>query len=462
MNPNIFREYDIRGIADVDLVDETAYAVGRAFASHLLREGRKTIIVGRDVRLSSDRIRNALVDGITAAGMNVIDVGVVPTPAQYFAIFHYNADGGIMVTGSHNPIEYNGFKMSKFEDGLAAVYGEEIQELKRIIENEAYESGSGTVEERDVLPDYIDMLRQKTHLKQPLKIVIDAGNGTGGLVAPKLFESLGCEVTCLYCEPDGRFPNHLPDPTVPKYIKDLQAKVLETGADVGLGFDGDSDRVGVIDNQGRAIYADKLLAIIARDLLQRHPGAPVVFDVKCSQALPEVIKEAGGKPVMWKTGHSLLKAKMKELKAPLAGEMSGHMFIADDFYGFDDAFFAAGRILQILSASDKNLAEIHDSVPAFESTPEIRIECTDETKFQIVEELVKEFKQQYEVIDVDGARVLFGDGWGLVRASNTQPVLVLRFEAKTQERLKEIVKIFKDVLRKYPTVKFTDEDFFGY
>ncbi|RMD92682.1 MAG: phosphomannomutase/phosphoglucomutase [Calditrichaeota bacterium] len=459
MNPNIFREYDIRGIADVDLVDETAVAVGRAFASHLIREGKKTVVVGRDVRLSSERIRNALVKGIVQTGMNVIDVGVVPTPAQYFSIVHYGADGGVMVTGSHNPIEYNGFKMSK---GLAAVYGQEIQTLKQIIDEQRFESGEGRVETRDVLPDYMKVLQEKTHISRKLNIVIDAGNGTGGMVAPELFKRLGCEVTCIYCEPDGHFPNHLPDPTVPKYVKDLQAKVTEMGADVGLGFDGDSDRVGVIDNKGRIIYADKLLAIFARDVLTRHPGAPIVFDVKCSQALPEVIRESGGKPVMWKTGHSLLKAKMKELKAPLAGEMSGHMFFADDYYGFDDAFFAAGRLLQILSASRQTLAEIHDSVPAFESTPEIRVECSDETKFRIVAELVERFKRDYEVVDVDGARVLFGDGWGLVRASNTQPVLVLRFEAKTQQRLKEIIALFKQELRKYPSVHFTDEDFFGY
>lgn len=459
INPNIFREYDIRGIADTDLVDDTVRAVGKAFATLFLREGRKKVIVGRDVRLSSERIRNALVDGITSTGMHVIDVGVVPTPAQYFAIVHYKVDGGIMVTGSHNPIEYNGLKMSR---GLGAVYGQEIQKLKQMIEKEDFETGKGEVEIRPILDEYINTLRSRTNLQRPLKIVIDSGNGTGGLVAPQLFESLGCEVICLYCEPDGRFPNHLPDPTVPKYVKDLQEKVLETKADIGLGFDGDSDRLGVIDDRGRMVFADRLLAIFARDTLTRFPGAPIVFDVKCSQALPEVIKEAGGQPVMWKTGHSLLKAKMKELNAPLAGEMSGHMFFADNYFGFDDGFFAACRILQILSATEGTMAQLHDSVPAFESTPEIRVECADEAKFQIVSELVTYFQNQYEVIDVDGARVLFGDGWGLVRASNTQPVLVLRFEAKTKERLKEIVGIFKEVLRKYPAVKFTDDDFFGY
>ena len=459
INPNIFREYDIRGIAETDLTDETAQAIGKAFGTHLLREGKKIITIGRDIRHTSPRLRNALVQGLTSTGMNVLDIGVVPTPAQYFANLHYKTGGGLMITGSHNPIEYNGFKMTK---GTDAVYGEEILVLKRLIEAGDFESGEGTVTEKDVLPDYFNALKERISIKRKLKIVIDAGNGTGGLVAPALFEALGCEVTCLYCEPDGSFPNHLPDPTVPKYVKDLQAKVLEEKADVGLGFDGDSDRVGVIDDQGRMIYADKLLALFARDTLTRYPGAEIVFDVKCSQALPEVIRDSGGKPVMWKTGHSLLKAKMKELGSPLAGEMSGHMFFADGYFGYDDGFFAAGRLLQILSASDQTLTQLHDSVPAFASTPEIRIECADEAKFQIVDELVKYFKEGHEVIDVDGARVLFGDGWGLVRASNTQPALVLRFEAKTDARLREIIATFKNVLGKYPAVKFSDEDFFGF
>ncbi|MFQ5627748.1 MAG: phosphomannomutase/phosphoglucomutase [bacterium] len=456
VNPNIFREYDIRGIADVDLVDSTAMLIGKALATHLKREDKKTIVVGRDVRLSSERLRNAIVSGITSTGMDAIDVGVVPTPANYFAILHYEADGGIMITGSHNPIEYNGFKMSKNIGSIAAIFAEEIQQLKRLIENEDFETGEGSVEVRDVIPGYMAALKERIQIDKKLKIVIDAGNGTGGEIGPDLFEALGCEVVRLYCEPDGTFPNHLPDPTVPKYVKDLIAEVHEHNADVGIGLDGDSDRVGVIDNKGRMVFADTLLAIFARDTLSRHPGTQIVFDVKCSQALPEVIKDSGGKPFMWKTGHSILKSKMKELHSPL------DIFIADGYLGYDDGIFSAGRLLQILARSGKTLAEIHDSIPAFESTPEIRVECTDEDKFNVVAELVALFKTEYEVIDVDGARVLFGDGWGLVRASNTQPVLVLRFEAKSEERLREIVAIFKKALDEYPCVKYSDDDFYGY
>lgn len=459
INQNIFREYDIRGIADVDLVDSTALLIGKAFGTHLKRKGKKTVVVGRDVRLSSPRVRDAIVSGLTSTGIDVVDVGLVPTPANYFAMNHLKLDASVMITGSHNPIEYNGIKMSK-RDG--AVYGEEIQQLYRLIQKEDFETGKGKVESHEIVAAYMRDLQERTTLKRKLKIVIDAGNGTAGEIAPALFEALGCEVIRLYCELDGTFPNHLPDPTVPKYVKDLQKLVLQHKADAGLGFDGDSDRVGVIDNKGRAIFADKLVAIFAQDTLTRYPGAPIVFDVKCSQALPEVIRKSGGEPVMWKTGHSLLKAKMKELKSPLAGEMSGHIFIGDGYYGYDDGIFAACRLLQILTASDKSLADIHDAVPAFESTPEIRVECTDEDKFNIVSELVSTFKKSYQVVDVDGARVMFGDGWGLVRASNTQPVLVMRFEAKNRKRLSEIVDIFKKELDQYPTVKYTTEDFHGF
>ena len=462
VNPNIFREYDIRGIADVDLVDETASLIGKALGTFLRRDNRKSIVVGRDVRLTSGRLRDAIVAGLNSTGMDVIDVGMVPTPASYFAILHYQADGGIMITGSHNPIEYNGFKMSKNIGSMSAIFGQDIQHLKQLIDNEDFEIGEGKVETRDIVPEYTSALKERIQIGKKLKIVIDAGNGTGGEIGPKLFEDLGCEVVRLYCELDGTFPNHLPDPTVPKYVKDLIAKVKEHNADAGIGFDGDSDRVGVIDNLGRMIYADKLLAMFAADTLTREPGSDIVFDVKCSQALPEMIKKSGGKPFMWKTGHSILKAKMKELHSPLAGEMSGHIFINDGYFGYDDGIFSAGRLLQILANSGKTLAELHDEIPAFESTPEIRVECTDEEKFDIVDELVAAFKKEYEVIDVDGARVQFGDGWGLVRASNTQPVLVLRFEAKSDARLREIVAIFKNELDRYSSVKYSKDDFYGY
>ena len=465
ISSNIFREYDIRGIADSDLTDENVTLIGRAFATYMLAQGRRRLVLGRDLRLSSDRLRQAMVEGMLSCGVNLIDIGVVPTPTQYFAIVHYQAEGGVMITGSHNPREYNGFKMStgvKHEDGhvsVGAIYGKDIQQLYQIIQSGKFASGKGTIDTVEVVPEYVRAIKARVKLGKKLKIVIDPGNGCGALFAPQLWRDMGCEVVCLYCEPDGSFPNHLPDPTVMKYIKDLRAKVLEVQADLGIGYDGDADRLGIIDNLGRPVFADKLVALFARDTLSRHPGAKVVFDVKCSQALPEFITASGGVPVMWKTGHSLLKAKMKEEHAPLAGEMSGHIFIGDGYFGYDDALFCSGRIMEILTASGKTMAQLHDEVPAFVSTPEIRVDTTDEEKFKIVADLVSYFKKSYQVVDIDGARVLFGDGWGLVRASNTQPVLVMRFEAKTAARLGEIAEIFKQKLREYPSVQFSDADF---
>ncbi len=465
ISSNIFREYDIRGIADSDLTDENVTLLGKAFATYMLAQGRKRLVLGRDLRLSSDRLRDALLEGMLPCGVHILDVGVVPTPAQYFAIVHEQAEGGVMITGSHNPREYNGFKLStgvKNEDGqvsVGAIYGKDIQQLYQIIQTGKFASGKGTIATVEIVPDYMQAIKQRVQLGKKLKIVIDPGNGCGALFGPQLWREMGCEVVCLYCEPDGSFPNHLPDPTVMKYLKDLRAKVVEVQADLGIGYDGDADRLGIIDNLGRPVFADKLLALFARDTLTRHPGAKIVFDVKCSQALPEFIQAHGGVPLMWKTGHSLLKAKMKDEHAPLAGEMSGHIFIGDGYFGFDDALFCSGRMMQILTHSGKTMAQLHDEVPAFVSTPEIRVDTTDEDKFNIVADLVAYFKRSYKVIDIDGARALFGDGWGLVRASNTQPVLVMRFEAKTVERLREIVEIFKKKLRAFPSVKFSDADF---
>jgi len=456
IDANIFREYDIRGIAEHDLTNENVELIGKAYGTFMTKKGLKKIAVGRDVRLSSERIKNALVRGMTSTGCDVIDIGEVPTPVLYFAIVHLKADGGVMVTGSHNPIEFNGLKLS---EGIASIYGEGIQQLKKIIDRNDFVSGHGKVEVTDLVPIYMETIKAKIKLHRKLKVVVDAGNGTAGVIGPKLWEALGCEVVRLYCEPDGNFPNHLPDPTVPKYVVDLQKKVLETGADLGIGYDGDGDRIGAIDEKGRMIFADRLIALFSRDVLEKNPGASIVFDVKCSQALPEYIQKFGGKPLMWKTGHSLLKAKMKEEHAPFAGEMSGHIFFADEYFGFDDAIYASGRLLRIASRSDKKLSELMDEIPYFISTPEIRVECSDDTKFNVVADIARSFKKQYETIDIDGARVLFGDGWGLVRASNTQPVLVLRFEAKTELRLKTIIAIFKKKLREYPEVKFDDSQF---
>jgi len=453
MNVNIFRAYDIRGIADTDLDDRTVELIGKAYGTTLARKKLRTVAVARDVRLSSERIQNAMTKGILSTGLDVIDVGTSPTPVLYFAIVHFKTDGGVMVTGSHNPIEFNGLKLN---EGLASLHGEDIQKLRGLIEKSDFTAGSGKLVKREIIPDYKSMLLEKIRLRRKFRIVIDAGNGTAGPIAPELFEKMGCEVIRLYCEPDGRFPNHLPDPTVMKYIEDLRKRVLGEKADFGIGYDGDADRLGMVDGRGRVIFADQILALLSAEVLGRNPGAPIVFDVKCSQLLPEAIEKAGGVPIMWKTGHSLLKAKMKETGAPLAGEMSGHIFFKDGYYGFDDGIYVSFRMAQMLSEQSKTLAQLKDELPQFVSTPEIRIDCPDEEKFSVVEKLVGMFKKEYKVIDVDGARVLFGDGWGLVRASNTQPLLVMRFEAKTEARLKEIEKVFREKLKAFPSVKIAE------
>ena len=452
----------IRGIIGSGLTPEICVKFGQAFGTYCKEE---KVVIDRDSRVTGQMLQGAITARLLATDCDVVDIGIAPTPTTKIATEKLHADGGVMITGSHNPIDYNGFKLStglKAADGhvsVGAIYGEEIQQLHKIIQAGKFASGKGKIEIIDITPDYIAAIKQRVKLAKPLKIVVDPGNGCGGLFAPQIWKDMGCEVVCLYCEPDGRFPNHLPDPTVMKYIKDLRTKVVAEKADLGIGYDGDADRLGIIDNLGRPIFADKLVAMFARDTLSRVPGAKIVFDVKCSQALPEFIQKYGGNPIMWKTGHSLLKAKMKEEHAPLAGEMSGHIFFGEGYFGFDDAIFGSGRLMQILSHSGKTMAELHDEIPAFISTPEIRVEATDEAKFKIVSDMVAHFKKSHQVIDIDGARVLFGDGWGLVRASNTQPVLVMRFEARTNELLAQITDIFKKKLREYPVVKFSDADF---
>jgi phosphomannomutase/phosphoglucomutase len=450
MNPHIFREYDIRGIADVDLTDDVVTTIGRALGTYYVRHGAKRVVVGQDVRTTSPRIAAALTSGLTACGIDVVRIGMVPTPAVYFAVHEWGMDGGVAVTGSHNPVEFNGFKMNL---GKASIYGAMIQELRTIAEAGIFASGRGAVSEKDVLPEYHAVLRRKLSLARPLRVVIDAGNGCAGPHAPGLFRDLGCSVEELYTEPDGRFPNHLPDPTVPALIKDLIARVKASGADLGIGYDGDADRVGLVDNTGRVVWGDQLLALAAADLLTRKPGAKVLFEVKCSQAVAEWVTKHGGTPILWKTGHSLIKAKMKEEGALLAGEMSGHMFFAEEWYGFDDALYASGKLASIVAASGRSLAELVDELPKYESTPERRYECDDAAKFDVVAKVVQHFRKTHEVVDVDGARILFGDGWGLVRASNTQPVLVVRFEAKTQERLAAIEAEVMGFLSGFDAVK---------
>ena len=440
----IFRQYDIRGIVGRDLTTEAARAIGSAYAAYLRdhaggagKQRLGTVVVGRDNRPSGGALRDALVEGLTKAGVDVVDIGVVPTPLNYWSLHHIDVVGGIQITGSHNPPEYNGFKLSV---GKGSMHGEEIQRLYEIIQSGATPTGKGTVRNEAVIDRYIDdVVRRVGKLSRRIKGVYDCGNGAGALVAPALMEKLGLTGRGLFCESDGTFPNHHPDPTVPENLEDLIGAVKKDGAEIGIAFDGDADRIGVVDDHGEIVWGDRILILYARDVLARTgAGQPIIFDVKCSQALPDAIQRAGGKPIMWKTGHSLIKDKMKETHAPVAGEMSGHMFFSEGFYGHDDALYGAARLLRILADSGKTVRQLLADVPNFVSTPEIRIEVPEERKFGIVDKAVAHFRSQHDVIDVDGVRVLFGDGWGLIRASNTQPVLVARYEASSPQRLAAI------------------------
>lgn len=446
---HIFREYDIRGIVADDLSGDVPVLIGRAYGTSLRRamgaEARPKVVVGRDNRPSSPELAEKIIEGLRSTGVDVIDVGTVPTPVLYFATVHYGTDGGLQITGSHNPPEYNGIKMMQ---GGRALYGDAIQELRRLIEADDFAAGAGELERSDVLPAYIADVTGRFEIERPVKVVVDCGNGVGSLVAVELLEGIGAEVVPLYCESDGTFPNHHPDPTVDEYIQEMIERVREERADLGIAFDGDADRLGAVDENGEIIRGDLLLLLFGLDILDRRgPGQELIFDVKCSQAVPEVFEAAGGKAVMWKTGHSLIKERMKETGAPIAGELSGHICFADDFYGFDDAPYAACRLVDLVARAGRSLSEMVAEFPAYLSTPEIRIDVSEEEKFDIVARAVEEFSREYEVIDVDGARILFPDGWGLLRASNTQPVLVLRYEARTEEGLEEIRRTLEGWLR---------------
>lgn len=444
MNPHVFREYDIRGVVDEDFPPSAVESLGRAIGTHLLKQGKARITVGRDVRLSSDRLREDLVRGLLRTGLHVIDVGVCPTPLLYFSIRHLQVDGGAMITGSHNPPEFNGFKICSGPD---TIFGEEIQSLREIVEREAYLDGRGEETEASVSAAYRDAVLERVRVDRPVRVVLDAGNGTAGPIAMELLQTLGCEAHCLYCEPDGHFPNHHPDPTIPAHLDDLRQAVLERGAELGVAFDGDADRIGVLDERGEILWGDRLLILFARALLREHPGACVVGEVKCSRLLYDDIARNGGRPVMWKAGHSLMKGKMKEEKALLAGEMSGHLFFADRYFGFDDALYAACRLIEILSQEARPLSALLADLPETFSTPEIRLDCPDTLKFEIIDRARAYFRDHYEIIDVDGVRIEFPDGWGLVRASNTQPVLVLRFEAESLERREQIQALVEAKIR---------------
>jgi phosphomannomutase/phosphoglucomutase len=431
---SIFRQYDVRGLVDKELTPEFARALGRAFASVAAdRLGRSPVIaVGRDNRPSGPALAQGIRRGIAEAGGSAIDVGTMPTPALYFAVVALKTDGGIQVTGSHNPPEFNGFKMVL---GGEAFHGDEILELWEIIMAERWRSGRGKeTADSSVLQRYREAIISRHRLDRTVRVVVDCGNGVGSLIAVPTLEGLGADVTSLFCESDGTFPNHHPDPTVLENLRDLQAAVRKSGAELGIAFDGDADRIGAVDETGEIIFGDQLLVLYGRDAVRRFgPGTPVIFDVKCSEVLPSALTAAGAQPVMWKTGHSLIKAKMKELKAPLAGEMSGHMFFGGDYLGFDDALFAAARLLEIVSRQPFGLAPLLADLPKTFATPEIRVDCPEEEKFDLVERAAVHFATQYPVNTIDGVRITFPHGWGLLRASNTQPVLVMRFEATDPE-----------------------------
>ena len=449
INPQIFREYDIRGLVDVDLTQESTELIGKSIGTYIYRNGGKTLTVGYDMRASSTPFRDSLIRGINSTGCDVIDIGMVPTPVAYFSLHHLKPDGGVMITGSHNPSEFNGFKIS---NGLHSLYGESIQELRRLIDSNDFELGSGKLSKENVLEEYIQDIFDRVKVSRSVKVVVDGGNGCFGIVGPKLLKRIGANIIELYCEPDGNFPNHHPDPTVEKNMLDLSKKVKEERAELGIGFDGDADRIGIVDEKGEILWGDQLLMIFARDILKYNPGATIVGEVKCSQNLFKDIEVHGGIAVMSAAGHSLIKNKMQETNSLLAGEMSGHICFADDYYGFDDAIYAACRILQIVASSKIKVSEMLLDVPKTEATPEIRVDCPDNRKFEIVRELTESFRKKYDVIDIDGVRVNFGEGWALIRASNTQPVIVFRFEANNAGRLAEIISIVRKAVSKYEPI----------
>ena len=448
---HIFREYDIRGLAKKELTDETSRLIGRAFGTFLIQSGKKKTALGHDLRPSSERIQKAVIDGLVTAGTGVLDLGLVPTPLLYFAIVHFQQDAGISITGSHNPPEYNGFK---FQLADRPFYGADIRRLAEMIEKKSFGPApagrEGTVKKIDVLAPYLAALKKKFRFKKKWKIAVDSGHAMAGLVAPHLFKELGQDVVELYSNLDPTFPDHHPDPSDLKNLRDLSARVRATEADLGIAFDGDMDRIGVVNEKGEPVLGDRLLLLYARQVLKQKKGAAVIGDVKCSPLLYEEIRARGGRPILWKTGHSLIKAKMKEEQAALGGEMSGHMFFADRWFGFDDALYAACRAVEILDDEGGPFSRLLADVPKVFTTPEIRVEVpNDQKKFEIIERVVADLKKQYPVFDLDGARIEFPDGWCLVRASNTQPVLVMRFEATTEKRLAEIRAMIEGEIKKY-------------
>ena len=435
INPHVFREYDVRGVVNKDFNEEFVFNLGRTIGTYATRHKIKNMTIGRDCRLSSDAYHNFLIKGLNAAGIDTIDIGLCATPMLYFSIRHLQTGGGVMITGSHNPPEFNGFKICIGND---SIYGEQIQELRKIMESGEYSATAASAKYQDISAEYENYLFENIKINRKIKVVVDGGNGVGGLFALPLLERFGCEVTPIYCEPDGNFPNHFPDPTVEENLADLIKLVGSQKADLGIAFDGDADRLGVITDKGEIIWGDKLLLLFARQILQKKPHSTIIGEVKCSQTLFDDIEKHSGRAIMWKAGHSLIKAKMKEEKAALGGEMSGHLFFADRYFGYDDAIYAALRLLEILSQTGQKISELISDVPKTYATPEIRIDCEDSKKVEVVKRIKKHFQNRSGIIDIDGVRIPFEDGWALVRSSNTQPIIVLRFEASSEESLQRI------------------------
>lgn len=436
MNQHIFREYDIRGIVDEDLTSETVSTLAKAIGTFFRQNQVKQVCLGFDARESSTRFRDLMAEGLNKSGLDVLDIGMVPTPLVYFSLFTEDVEAAIMITGSHNPSEFNGFKLCL---GHSTIFGEKIQQIKEIALTGDFAEGEGKTSQKGINENYLNYLLENINLgNRQLKVVLDAGNGVGGVVGSPLYKKLGCEVIDLFIEPDSSFPNHHPDPTVSENMRHAIDAVIENKADLAIVFDGDGDRIGVVDEKGQIIWGDEQVIIFARSILKNKPDSTFIAEVKCSQTLFDDIEKHGGKAIMSKVGHSLIKAKMKETKAVLAGEMSGHIFFADRYFGFDDAIYAGARLLEILSNTEKNLSEFLSDLPKAVNTPEIRIDCPDENKFAIVEKLTEKFQKTHKVIDIDGARIIFENGWGLIRSSNTQPVLVMRFEAINESELEKI------------------------
>lgn len=444
MNPGIFREYDIRGVAGVDIQEQDVMDIGKAYGTLLQQQDKKKVSVGRDCRITSEQFADLFIQGVISTGCDVVDIGTCPTPVLYFSIHHLSLEGGAMVTASHNPPEYNGFKLMSGHD---SIHSQGLLDILKIIEEKSYVTGEGQRSRADVITPYRAYLLENISIQNKIRVGIDAGNGTGGITALPVLRDLGCDVHDIFCDLDGSFPNHEADPTQKKNLVDLISLVKRENLDIGVGYDGDADRIGVVDKNGNIIYGDQLMVVFAREILERKPEATFISEVKCSMVMYEDIKKHGGNAIMWRTGHSLIKKKMKEENAELAGEMSGHMFFKDRYLGFDDALYATCRLLEIMADTGKGVDELIKDLPETFTTPEIRVDCPDEIKFDVVDKMVAHYRGRQDIIDIDGLRALYDDGWGLVRASNTQPALVMRFEALTEDRLDEIRKEIESTLK---------------